>query len=452
MVKQAYSFHFKKNLSLALPVMTGQLGQIFTGVADTVMVGRVGETSIAAASLANGLFFFIFVIGIGISFAITPLVAESHGENDMKGICRWLKNANLLNILVSIVLVGLLMILIQYIDQMNQPESVVVLTKPYLYTIGVSIIPVMFFQTYKQFTEGMSDTRTAMYISLLSNSLNVGLNYILIFGKLGFPEMGLFGAGIATLISRIFMAVAFYRYFKLSNRYATINRMYQYASISKGVLRKLFKLGFPTGLQFSFEVSAFAGASIMAGWLSVQAMAAHQIALNLASISWMMATGLGAAATIRIGNHLGRKDYLNLSRVGNSSYILVSILMATSGIIFWLFRYQLTAFYVSEPVVINLAASLLLVAVFFQLSDGIQVVGLGLLRGLQDVNKPAIISFIAYWGIGLPVGYYLGFNLDLGVQGIWVGLLCGLTASAIMLGARFRILAKKRVESSFDLQ
>ncbi len=452
MGKQAYSDHFKKNLSLALPVMTGQLGQIFTGVADTVMVGRVGETSIAAASLANGLFFFIFVIGIGISFAITPLVAESHGMDDMKGICRWLKNANLLNIIVSILLVVILMVITQFIGYMNQPESVVLLARPYLYLIGFSVIPVMFFQTYKQFTEGMSDTRPAMYISLLSNTINVGLNYILIFGKLGFPAMGLMGAGIATVISRIFMAIAFYRYFKSSNRYATVNRMYQYASISKKVLRKLFKLGFPTGLQFSFEVSAFAGASVMAGWLSVQAMAAHQIALNLASISWMMATGLGAAATIRIGNHLGKKDYLNLSRVGNSSYILVSILMLIAGLIFWLFRYQLTAFYVSEQGVIELAASLLFVAVFFQLSDGIQVIGLGLLRGLQDVNKPAVISFIAYWGIGLPIGYYLGFNQGMGVQGIWIGLLFGLTASAIMLGTRFRILARKKLESSLQPQ
>ncbi len=428
--------------------MTGQLGQIFTGVADTVMVGRVGETSIAAASLANGLFFFIFVIGIGISFAITPLVAESHGKDDMKGICRWLKNANLLNILVSFVLVVILFVLAQFIGNMNQPESVVVLAKPYLYIIGFSVIPVMFFQTYKQFTEGMSDTRTAMYISILSNSINVGLNYILIFGKLGFPAMGLLGAGIATLISRIFMAIAFYRYFKSSNRYATVNRMYQYAAISKKVLRKLFKLGFPAGLQFSFEVSAFAGASVMAGWLSVEAMAAHQIALNLASISWMMATGLGAAATVRIGNHIGKKDYLNLSRVGTSSYIMVSVLMLIAGLVFWLFRYELTAFYVSEPVVVDLAASLLLVAVFFQLSDGIQVIGLGLLRGLQDVNKPAFISLIAYWGIGLPIGYYLGFNKGMGVEGIWIGLLFGLTASAIMLGTRFRILARKILEKS----
>ncbi len=452
MEKQAYLDHFKKNLTLALPVMTGQLGQIFTGVADTVMVGRVGEESIAAAALANSIFFFIFVIGIGISFAITPLVAESHGKEDMKGICRWLKNANLLNGIVSIALVLILMVLVQFIDNMNQPPEVVVLARPYLYIIGFSIIPVLFFQTYKQFTEGMSDTRTAMYISILSNTLNVGLNYILIFGKLGMPAMGLFGAGIATLISRIFMAIAFYRYFKTSTRYATVNRMIRYAAISKKALRRLFKLGFPTGLQFSFEVSAFAGASIMAGWLSVEAMAAHQIALNLASISWMMATGLGAAATIRIGNHLGKKDYLNLSRVGSSSYILVSILMLIAGLIFWLFRFQLTAFYVTEKEVIDLAASLLLIAVFFQLSDGIQVIGLGLLRGLQDVNKPAFISFIAYWGIGLPVGYYFGFNQEMGVQGIWIGLLFGLTASAIMLGTRFRILARKRLESSLSSQ
>jgi MATE family multidrug resistance protein len=442
MKKASYIDHFKKNLALALPVMTGQLGQIFSGVADTVMVGRVGESSIAAASLANGLFFFIFVIGIGISFAATPLVAEAHGKDNLRGICRWLKNSYWLNLMVAVVLGIIVFGVTFFMDHMNQPEEVVILARPYLYIIGLSIFPVMFFQTYKQFTEGMSDTKTAMYISLIGNTINIGLNYILIFGKLGVPPMGLIGAGIATLISRIFMAIAIYRYFNSTRRYSSVQVVLQKVLVSKQAILKLFKLGFPTGLQFSFEVSAFAGASVMAGWLSVQAMAAHQIALNLASISWMMATGLGAAATIRIGNHLGKKDYINLRRVGLSSYVLVTILMAIAGFLFWLFRYELAALYVTEPVVINLAAALLLIAVLFQISDGIQVIGLGLLRGLQDVNKPAIISFVAYWAIGIPIGYYLGFNMEMGIEGIWIGLLCGLTASAIMLGFRFALLSK----------
>lgn len=437
-----YRSHYRKNLLLAYPVMLSQLGHVLVGVADSVMVGRLGAEPLAAAALANVIFHILMTFGIGVSYAITPLVAAADGEGIIVKSSEALKHGTIINFVISIIL-GLLVFIgghsLYYFDQ---PVEVLKLAIPYLWIITASIIPLMLFQSARQFAEGLSQTRQAMYITVGSNVINIILNYILIYGKLGFPAFGLNGAGYATLISRILMAAWMWIYVLKSSRYKPYFQMMKEVVVNKSMTRKMLRIGLPAGFQFFFEVGAFGFSSIMIGWLGARALAAHQIAINMASISYMMATGIAAAATIRVGNQLGRKDIPTLRMAAFSSFVMVIVFMLGFAITFILGRHYFPSLYINDVEVVSLASSLLVIAAFFQLSDGVQVVGLGALRGLADVKIPTFITFFAYWIIGLPVGYYLGFKLNMGVEGIWYGLLTGLTVASILVVARFQIITK----------
>lgn len=302
----------------------------------------------------------------------------------------------------------------------------------------------MLFQTFKQYAEGLSFTRTAMFITLSANLLNILLNYLLIYGKLGFPALGLNGAGWATFISRVIMAIAIVIYVSRASWFQQGLKLKQF---QKKLVVRMLKLGIPTGFQYVFEVGAFSCAAIMMGWLGAQALAAHQIALNMAAVSYMMVTGIAAASTVRVGNQLGKQDIPNMRRAGFSAFLMGLMLMTASAIIFVVGKYFLPSLYIDEPQVIELAGSLLIVAAFFQLSDGVQAVGLGTLRGMADVKIPTIITLVAYWLVGLPIAYWLAFPMELGAHGIWYGLLLSLTLAAILLFARFHYLSKKLLKS-----
>ena len=273
------------------------------------------------------------------------------------------------------------------------------------------------------------------------------MNYLLIYGKFGFPELGLIGAGWGTLISRVFMAIGLLVYIGKSKRTEVYKVGLQIFSISAVYFKPMLKIGVPSGAQFVFEVGAFSVAALMMGQLGVVPLAAHQIAISLVSLSYMMATGIAAASTVRVGNQIGKRDAFNLNRAGNTSFIIALIFMAFCATIFIVFHNFFPTLYVDDPELISLAGSLIVVAGFFQLSDGVQVVGLGALRGMSDVKIPTIITLIAYWVLGIPVSYLFGFIWDFGPQGIWLGLLVGLSASAIALFVRFKILAKKKAIS-----
>ena len=423
--------------------MLSQLGHVLVGVADNMMVGRLGAIPLAAASLANAVFFLLLTFGIGVSYAITPLVAAADGEENKSKIAEILKHGLVINTVAGIILFVIVLLGSGTLNYMNQPEEVVILAIPYLLIITFSILPFMFFQTYRQFAEGLSNTKQAMFITVFANGINVILNYILIFGKLGFPALGLMGAGYATLISRIIMALMMAWYIYSNKRFSEYRIGFQLRNFSKIIFRKMLAIGIPAGMQFAFEVSAFAGAAIMIGWISAEALAAHQVAINLASISYMMASGLSAAATVRVGNQLGRKDILMLRRAAFSIYMMVLLFMSAWAIIFFVGRYFLPSLYISDPEVIQQAAILVVIAGLFQLSDGVQVVSLGVLRGLADVKIPTWLTLFAYWGLGLPIGYYLGFPLDWGAEGIWYGLLVGLTVVGLALFIRFNTMTKK---------
>ncbi len=438
-----YKEHFHKNFTLAFPVMMSQMGHILVSVSDSVMVGRLGAIPLASVSLALSIFSVIMLFGIGVSYGMTPLVAQADGENDKEKSASILKHGGILNFIV-----GLLLMLVTFggalsLEYLGQDPEVLVGAIPYLHIMAFTIVPLMVFQSYRQFTEGLSFTKQAMYISVSGNILNVGLNYVLIFGKLGFEPMGLLGAGYATLISRVLMAIAMGAYVMFHKRFAQYQDHFKYIKINTSRFRDILRIGLPSGLQYIFEVGAFSAAAIMIGWTGAIPLAAHQIALNLSAITYMMSTGIAAAATIRIANQLGRKDILTLRKAGFTCFIMAAVFMGVCAILFISGKDILPALYIADSEVITFTASLLVIAAFFQVSDGVQAVGLGVLRGLSDVKIPTFVTLLAFWVISIPMGYILGIKMNLGAQGIWLGLLTGLTVGAILHFLRFKSLTKR---------
>ncbi|TXE13363.1 MATE family efflux transporter [Algoriphagus aquimarinus] len=440
--------HFKTTFILAFPVVLSQLGQVLVGVADSMMVGRMGAVPLAAASLGNSIFFVILMFGMGISMGITPLVSVAEGKGKFKRIGHLFQHGLWINIATAVLLTVVVIGLSQGLHFLNQPEEVVILTIPYLYIITASLLPFMIFQSFKQLAEGISQTKQAMYVTIFCNVVNVFLNWVLIYGNLGFPEMGLNGAGIATLISRVLMPIMMGLYVLRSKRYSVFNLQLGLGKLRFLLLNRILKIGVPTGFQFIFEVSAFSAAAIMMGWIGVNALAAHQIAINLASVSYMMVSGLSTAGMIRVSNQIGRNNFKTMREAGMVVFGMALVFMAITGLVFILMRSYLPTLYINNDEVVAMSASLLIIAGMFQLSDGIQVAGLGVLRGMEDVQFPTIITLVAYWVIGLPLGYFLAFELGMAEKGIWYGLLIGLSITAIVLFYRFYKLSNRMIASN----
>lgn len=445
---QKFIPHIKPSFQLAYPVMLSQLGHVMMGVTDSIMVGHVGAESLAAASLANVVFNVLLLFGIGVSYAMTPIIASAQGEHNDKNITETLKHGLLINFTNSIILVGIVIIAKNLLYHIDQPEEVVALAIPYLSITTFSLIPALLFQTFRQFSEALSHTRIPMIVTIISNLLNLLLCYILIYGHMGFPAMGLMGAGWATLISRIFMAAAMAGVIFYSTLFKNYKAGFAIGNYSGKLLSKMLHIGLPAGVQFIFEAAAFDFSAVMMGWLGAKTLAAHQIALNLATISYMTTSGLAAAATIRVSNERGKKDIEKLRTVGYTLLMMAMAFMTVWAIIFIAGRNILPLLYVDDVEVIAIAAPLIIIAGFFQLSDGAQVVCAGALRGLQDVKIPSLFIFVAYWIIGLPLGYWLGFKMNFGANGIWMGLLIGLTVTASAMFVRFRSLSKKLLVDS----
>lgn len=416
--------------------MLSNIGHILMNVADTVMVGHVGAYPLAGAGLASVVFNVFLLFGVGVSFAITPLVAEAHGKNDNSSIAETLKHGLLINCTNAIVLIGIVQLGKGLLHHLNQPDEVINEALPYLDIIMFSLLPVLFYQSFKQFAEGMSNTVIALVVVLGSNIVNIILNYSLIYGHFGFPAYGLVGAGYATLISRIFMAASIaliVYYHPLFGRYRPAFSIGHY---SRKLLNRMLHLGIPSGAQFIFEVAAFDFSLVMIGWIGPKAQAAHQIVINLATLSYMTTAGLAAAATVRVGTFLGNQNYTDMKRAAFSSLIMGMILMTVFAMIFLAGQGVIPQLYIKDAEVVAIAGNLMLIAALFQLSDGTQVICAASLRGVQDVKVPSVFVLIAYWVIGLPLGYYLAFRADMGAQGIWTGLFAGLTITAGLMFVR----------------
>jgi MATE family multidrug resistance protein len=443
---QSLKTHIKNTFILAYPVIIGQLGFIMMGVVDSLMVGKLGAPPLAAASLGNHLMIVIFVIGIGTSMAVTPLVAISVGAKKYEECGVYFRQSLLVNLVLACVLMMVVIIGAELIIYFDQPQNVTVQATSYTRILGFTAIPMMLFQTYKQFIEGLSVMRPAMVITLIANVVNAFTNWVLIYGNLGFPAFGLDGAGWATFTSRVFMALALMIFVMRNRFFKQYDVSFHFKSINFTIIKRILSIGLPSGFQYFFEVGAFSAAVIMVGWLGTTRLAAHQIAINLASISFMAVLGISAAGSIRVGNAVGKQDTSETRKAGFTAIISGAVIMACSGLIFIIFRNYLPTLYVDDNSVTTIASSLLIIAALFQLSDGTQAVGIGILRGLTDVKIPTAITFIAYWLVGLPVGYLLGFTFELGVQGVWYGLLFGLTTSAVLLTLRFNAKSKHLVK------
>ena len=440
--------------------MLGMLGHTFVSFIDNIMVGQLGTAELAAVSLGNSFMFIAMSIGIGFSTAITPLIAEADSSDNIQQARSAYKHG-----LFLCTTLGILLFLMVYFSKplmylMNQPEEVVALAIPYLDLVAFSLIPLVIFQAIKQFSDGMSMTKYPMYATILANIVNVALNYVLIFGKFGFPELGIVGAAYGTLASRIIMVLYLGILLRYKKRSARIVKNIKIFVLEGLMIKRIINLGSLSAMQMFFEVAIFTSAIWLSGLLGKNPQAANQIALNLSSMTFMVAMGLSVASMIRVGNQKGLQNFKELRRIAFSIFLLGFLFAVFFAGIFFIFHKSLpniyvdlsdAANYVDNMEVLSIAAKLLLAAAFFQITDSLQVIVLGALRGLQDVKIPTVLTFISYWVIGFPVSYFLGKEDMYGSFGIWLGLLAGLSTAAILLFIRFNWLTLKLIKTKHEL-
>jgi MATE family multidrug resistance protein len=436
-----YQQYYRDNSRLAYPVVISQLGHTMVALSDTVIIGHTGDVPLAAVALGSSLFSVFMVMGIGMSYGLTPLIAQEHGRGNIDACGALLRHSLVINLVLGLILSTAIIIGSNYLHLLHQSPDVQVLARPFLQFLGASFFPLMVFLSFKQFAEGLGFTRQAMNISIIGNAINIILGITLVYGA----HMGVVGVGIATLTDRLLMGIAMAWYVLKGPRFKAYIHQFGHWRLLAADIKQILGIGAPVALQYIFEISAFSGAIIMAGWIGPQQQAAHQIAINLASITYMMASGISAAAGIKSGNHFGARQFKELRMSAIASYHMVLVMMSTTAFIFMLGCRILPLMYISDPAVVDIASGLLIIAAFFQLFDGTQVVGLGILRGLGDVKMPTIITFLAYWVLGLPVGYFFGIHLGYGVQGIWWGLLLGLLTASILLFFRFQHKTRKAI-------
>lgn len=443
-VSHHYQEEIKKTFMLALPIVIAQLGVVLMGVTDNIMVGRyIGKIGLGASGIANSMSFLIASIGMGGLSVVAPLISKAKAERKVSEINRLYRAGIKVSLWFSLILGLVGFLCIYYFEIFQQSPEINRQATSFMAIIIISNAFMFVFVAAKQLSDGLSRTYVAMLITILGLVLNLVFNIILINGYLGFPKMGLNGSAASTLITRILMMLAMLAYLyntKTFNKY--LQEKYKSLKTNDLVLY-IFKIGVPSGLQFFFEIAAFSLAVIMMGWLGENQLAAHQIAINVASTTYMMASGLGIAGGIRVGEGRGLKNINKIRFSGNVALLLVIIFMAAMMILILVFNRFFVELYIADDEVIAIAMKLMIVAAVFQLSDGIQVVSLGVLRGITDVNIPTWITMFAYWGLSLPLGYFLAFTLKMDAIGIWFGLLAGLTASAILLTLRFYYLIKK---------
>lgn len=444
-------------MQLAYPVILGMLGHTLIGIVDNIMVGKLGSTELAAVSLGNSLIFVAMSLGIGFSTAITPIVAEADAEKDTTKIRSAFHHGLFLCTILGFMLFGLVVFAKPIMELLHQPKEVIVLAKPYLDWVAFSLVPLIIYQGYKQFADGLSMTKISMYAIVLANVVHVIINYCLIYGVWFFPKMGILGAGLGTVISRIAMVV--FMHIILSRKEALKQYFHNFTfdEIKRETIKKIVNLGLPSAMQMLFEVVLFTAAIWLCGNIGKTSQAANQIALSLASMTFMFAMGLSVVSMIRISNQKGMGDYKQLIVVARSIFLLAICIEIVFAIMFVALHQVLPYLFLNmenqaqvldNQEVIAIAAKLLLVAAVFQISDGIQVVVLGALRGLQDVKIPMYITFVAYWVVGFPISFYLGEHTALKATGVWIGLLAGLTTAALFLYLRFHYLTKKLLKQN----
>lgn len=443
-----YIPYYKRNLKVALPVMLTQAGQITVNLADNIMVGHLGTAELAGVSFANSIFILGMVFGIGFTQGLTPHVGQSFGRDNHARVGALLENSLTLNFIASILLTLLMYGMSFFMGSMGQTEDVVIQARLYYNTMLFSLLPFLMFFGLRQFSEGIGITKYAMYITLVANALNITLNWALIYGHLGFSAMGVKGAAIATLVSRILMFVSFLVFFFKHSSYNVYLKHFSRKLINRALLKDVLKTSIPLSFQNLVEITAFSLSAIMVGWSGKVSLAAHQIAMSMSSFSFMLALGVGAASTIRVSHQYGFGDFKAMRKEGFAAVHLSVALMSVSGIAYILFRNYIPVIYTEDILVREMAAKLLVIAALFQIFDAMQLSGLAALRALADVKIPLILSIVSYYLVCLPLGYLCGVVLGMGAVGVWIGLLLGLVFAALLFLWRFNIISNKIISDN----
>ncbi|MCS6795071.1 MAG: MATE family efflux transporter [Raineya sp.] len=436
-----------KMLRLSSPIIVAQISSVLMGVTDNIMVGKLHDDApLAAAAIANIIFILVACLGIGVFATISPLVAKAKSSGRGQECGLYLFAGMKLSISLGFLLTLLLLFISWNFHWFGQKENVESLAKSYLQVIAFSMFPMMFFLAVKHFSDGLGVTMPAMVITVVGLIVNAFFNWVLIYGRLGFAEMGLYGSGLSTLIARVVMACLMIVYVLESNFFLSFLPNILAGNSTKTQTQQILRLGIPSGLQYFFETGVFVFCTVASGWLAVEALAAHGIILSIATITYMIAAGVSFAGAISVGGALGIGSRERVMRSGMASILLVSLLMLICSGILQVFGENIIALYKNNSIaVMEIAKGLLFIFIFYLLADGIQAVGVGILRGIGDVNIPTMITLFAYWIVGIPASFYLGKYTDLGVKGIWLGLTLGLMTSALLLTGRFFYLTRREI-------
>ena len=432
-----YIKHYPILLKLGIPIMVGQLGTIVMGFADTLMIGHHSSEELAAAGFINNIIGLVLISAMGFSYGLTPIVGALFGEGEQNRIAEKLKNSLLANNIMAILMMILMGVLYFQLHHLGLPQELLPIMRPYLLVLTLSIAPQMAFNAFKQFSDGIQDTSMPMWILLSGNVLNVIGNWILIYGKWGFPEMGLLGAGIATLISRLLMWITFSLIFHLSGRYRKHRTQFRSARINRPDLVQMNRLGLPIMLQLGMESASFSLSAIYIGWLGTTALAAHQVMITISQLCFMLYYGMSAAVAVQVSYHRGAGNIHETRRTAMAGLHLTGILGLLTAVPIFLLRYRIGYWFTEDAEVASLVSMIIIPLCIYQFGDALQCIYSNALRGMEDVNPMIWIAFVAYFVISLPLGYYFGFVLEKGIMGVWMAFPFGLTSAGIMYYIRF---------------
>ena len=432
-----YAIHYPTLLRLGIPIMIGQIGTIIMGIMDTVMIGRYGTGELAAAGFVNAIIGLVAISALGFSYGLTPVVGSLLGKGEKQSIAQKLKNSLMANNILAITMMAVLGMLYMNLHRLGLPEYLLPLMRPYLITHILSLIPMMAFNAFKQFSDGIQDTRMPMWILLGCNVLNVMGNWLLIYGIGPFPEMGLTGAGLATLISRFAMWVTFACIFHFTNRYKTYSKDFLKAHVCKEDLRQMFRIGFPVMLQMGMETASFSLSAFYVGWLGTTAMAAHQIMLTIAQLCYMLYYGMSAAVAVQVSYYRGAGILRETRHVAFAGLHLNLLLGLLTAVPIFLLRHEVGLWFTASAEVAALVAVVVIPLCLYQFGDALQCTYCNALRGMEDVKPLIWIAFIAYFIVSLPLGYLFGFTMRGGLWGIWMAFPFGLTTAGILYLYRF---------------
>lgn len=439
-----YARHFKELITIGTPIVIGQLGIIILSFADTMMIGHHSTYELGAASFVNTVVNLVIFFGTGYSYGMTPIVSGAYGRQNYALAGRTVRVSIKTNMMWAAILMAMMYVFYLCIPKLGQPEELLPYIRPYFLILMFSIPFVMLFNVFKQFADGITDTQVSMWLLLGVNALHIGSNYVLIYGKFGFPEMGLLGAGVSTLISRIILACSAAFLFFGTRRYERY-RAYFMDKDTSGLFRRLNSLGWPVALQITMESAAFTLSAIMIGWLGTIALAAHQIMITVSQLCFMVYYGMGAAVAIRVGYFRGQGNMPDLRRSAYAGFHLTMMLAFVGSVIIFSLRNYISQWFSDSEEVAAMLSTLIIPFLLYQFGDGLQVTFSNALRGLADVKPVTIIAFVSYFMISLPASYYFGFVLDWGLPGVWMGFPFGLTSAGCMFYMRFRYKTRMNI-------